>query len=398
MGMKTKREPFLLYQRDIRKTGKKVSKSLPYYVQYRNDEGKLINPVSTRQKTEAAAHTWARLNRDRIVAKSYEKTGDPLKHILSEFYKNDSKILIGRKDRGEGIGDIHRKHCEAYCTNYFIPFFSENGIRSVHDITRPILRELQDYIRDKGNAAKTVNSAISALRVIFDYLMEEEKISSNPCYGLKHLIVQGKEERGTLPLDKVQAVFKMEWADNRSRLLSELGACCGLRNSEINALRVSSILEMNGHHYLDVQNAHDADTKTKTEAGRRRLPLHPSLAKRLKAHIKIMQLSESDYLFWEMRRGKLQGLPPKTFCDSVNDVAKLIGLSEKYLNDNNISFYGWRHFFNSLLIAAGINPYRVKVLMGHTLDKRSDMTGNYFHQIADDTEEIIAAVDILFKP
>lgn len=395
--MKTKREPFLLYQRNIRKTGKKVSKSLSYYVKYRNDEGVLISPVSTRQKTEAAAHVWATANRNRIVAKSYERKGDPLGELLTSFYAKDSKRLKRRADRGKPISDEYRIHCEGYCKNHFIPFFIENGIKSVHDVRRPLLRELQDDMRDKGLTAKTVNSAISALRVIFDYLMDEEQIDYNPCHGLKPLVVQGQEERGTFPLDMVKAVFKMEWPDQRSRLLSELGACCGLRNSEINALRVSSLLEMNGHHYLDVKNAHDATRNTKTEAGKRRLPLLPLLASHLTKYIKIMGLSESDYLFWEQREGKLQSLPPKVFGQTVVDAATLLGLSDKYLNDNNITFYGWRHFYNSLLITAGINPYRVKILMGHSLGRNNDMTANYFKQITDDTVQIIDVIRPLFE-
>jgi integrase len=261
------------------------------------------------------------------------------------------------------------------------------------------LRELQDYIREKGNSAKTTNSAISALRVIFDYLMDEEEIATNPCYGLKHLVAsEEKEERGAFKLQQVQTAFKLEWEDNRDYLLSILGASCGLRNSEINALRVSSIVEKNGYHYLDVRNAYNADTKTKTPAGKRTIPLHPEVTKALQAHIKIMGYKDDEYLFWETRRGSLQPLPPKVFGDSVVCAAKLMGISDKYLNDNNITFYGWRHFFNSLLVTANINPYRVKMLMGHTLDKHNDMTGNYFKQIADDTDEIIEAVGLLFKP
>ncbi|MBP7262815.1 MAG: tyrosine-type recombinase/integrase [Spirochaetia bacterium] len=395
--MKTKREPFLLYQRNIRKTGKKASKNLSFYVKYRNDEGILIPAVSTRQRTSAAATAWAIANRDRIVGKSYERKGDPLGELLTTFYADGSKMLKRRADRGEPISEEYRIHCEGYCKNHFIPFFIENDIRSVHDVRRSLLRDMQDYMRDKNLSAKTVNSALSALRVIFDYLMEEEKIANNPCYGLKPLVVQGQEERGTLPLDKVQSVFKMEWSDNRSRLLCELGACCGLRNSEINALRVSSIVEANGHHYLDVKNAHNATRNTKTEAGKRRIPLLPQLVAHLKKHIEIMGLAEADYLFWEHREGKLQSLPPKVFGQAVIDAAMLLGLSEKYLNDNNITFYGWRHFYNSLLITAGINPYRVKVLMGHSLGKGNDMTANYYKQIADDTEEVLTAVSTLFN-
>lgn len=395
--MKTKREPFLLYQRNIRKTGKKVSKSLSYYVKYRNDEGLLISPVSTKQRTYAAASAWAIANRDRIVGKSYERKGDPLGELLTSFYAEGSKRLKHRADRGKPISDEYRIHCEGYCKNHFVPFFIENSIKSVHDIRRPLLRELQDDMREKGLTAKTVNSAISALRVIFDYLMDEEQIDYNPCHGLKPLVVQGQEERGTFSLDNVKAVFKMEWPDQRSLLLAELGACCGLRNSEINALRVSNLLEKNGHHYLDVKNAHTATRKTKTEAGKRKVPLLPRLATHLKEHIEIMGLSEADYLFWEQREGKLQSLPPKVFGQSVIDTAKLLGLSEKYLNDNNITFYGWRHFYNSLLIAVGINPYRVKVLMGHSLGKNNDMTANYFKQIADDTDEVLSAISVLFN-
>ncbi len=395
-----KPEQYLLFQRGKRKKNQKSTNRLVYYVQYRNYEGKQIIPVSTGETTKTAAHAWAHLNRDRIIQKSYERTGDPLKELLTEFYKTDSKILKRRADRGESIGEIHRKHCEGYCKNYFIPFFTKNGIRSAHDITRSMLRELQDYIRDKKFTAKTVNSAISALRRIFDYLVEEEKLKINPCQGLKHLVELGeKDERGTFPFEKVKDVFKLTWDDNKYLLLSMLGAGCGLRNSEINALRASSLTIKNGYHYLDVKNAYNSDTKTKTLAGVRSIPIHPVVAEKIKEHIKILSLGESDYLFWEQPRGKgaLTELPPKDFGESVVYAAKKMGFDEKYLNDHNITFYGWRHFYNSLLIRANINPYRVKVVMGHSLDTKNDMTANYFKQIADDSVQIIDAIRPLFE-
>lgn len=395
-----KPEPYTLCLRGKKKFDKKSMKKLIFYVQYRNYEGKQISPVSTGETSRTAANAWANLNRDRILKKSYERTGDPLQEILTDFYKVDSRILKRRQDRGEPIGEIHRKHCEGYCRNYFIPFFSENGIRSVHDITRPILRELQDYLRGKRLTAKTTNTAISALRKIFEYLVDEEEIVNNPCLGLKHLAESGeKEERGAFPLEEVKGAFKLTWDDNRYYLLSLLGAGCGLRNSEINALRPSNLFEKNGYSYLEVKNAYNAETQTKTAAGRRTIPIHPIIAGRLKKHIDAMGYTDTDYLFWERTRGSedVRELPPKVFCDSVIYAAKKMGLTEKYLNDNNITFYGWRHFYNSLLITANINPYRVKIVMGHSLDTKNDMTANYYKQITDDTVQIIDAVKILFE-
>jgi hypothetical protein len=120
--MGKKREPYLLFQRGLRKSGKKTSKDLAYYVQYRNLEGEQISSVSTGEDTKTAAHSWAQLNMNRVIKKSYEKKGDPLRKLLADFYSANSTILKRRTDRGEKIGETHRRHCESYCSNYFILF------------------------------------------------------------------------------------------------------------------------------------------------------------------------------------------------------------------------------------------------------------------------------------
>ena len=397
--MGRKREPYLLFQRGLRKSGKKSSKDLPYYVIYRNYEGEQISPVSSGEYSKTAAHAWAALNMDKFIRKSYERKGDPLKKLLTDFYSVDSSILKRRTDRGENIGVTHRKHCASYCINYFIPFFTDNGIKSVQDVTRSLLRELQDYILDKGNKAKTVNSALSALRQIFSYLEDEEEIKSNPFYGLKQLAEAGeKTERGAFPLEKVKMAFRLSWYEKRDYLLSVIGASCGLRNSEINALQRKSMISKDGFHYFNIKSAFSADKATKTQAGIRLVPIHPFLVKELDQLIDIMEYKPDDYIFWEKRKGQeeLKELPYKVFGDSVVYAAKKMGLTENYLNDNNITFYGWRHFYNSLLVKSNINIYKIKVVMGHSLNAGSDMTANYYKSIDNDYSDIINAVGVLF--
>lgn len=167
-------------------------------------------------------------------------------------------------------------------SNYFIPFFADNGIKSVQDVTHPLLRELQDYILEKGNKAKTVNSALSALRQVFSYLEDEEEIKINPFYGLKQLAEAGeKTERGAFPLEKVKMAFRLNWHEKRDYLLSVIGASCGLRNSEINALQKKSIITKDGFNYFNIKSAFNSDTSTKTQAGIRLVPIHPFLMKEL---------------------------------------------------------------------------------------------------------------------
>lgn len=394
-------EDYILFQRGIKKTGKKTAKDIPYYVQYRNYEGKRISPVSTGETTKTAAHAWARLHKDRIIKKSYERVGNPLKKLLTDFYGMDSKILQRRAARGEVCKEIHRKHCEAYCKNYFIPFFDESNIKSVHDITRPILRELQDYIRETGVKAKTVNSALSALRQVFRYLEDEEEINKNPFYGLKPLAeLDEKEERGAFPLDKVRLAFKLDWSDKHYYLLSILAGSTGLRNSEINALRVSSIIANDNSYHVDVRNAFDSSSKTKTKAGVRKVPLHPFVYSKLLEWIEVKNLHGNDYLFWERKKGPESELKPISYSEfglSVVEAGRKMGLNESFMNDNNITFYSWRHFYNSLLVRAGINIYKIKTVMGHTLNTSNDMTANYYKSIDNDDSDIISAVDILFS-
>ena len=66
---------------------------------------------------------------------------------------------------------------------------------------------------------------------------------------------------------------------------------------------------------------------------------------------------------------------------------KSLGLSE-------YSFHCFRHYFNTKLIAAGINPEKVRAIIGHESEA---MTERYLHLRASDMQEITEVQKSLLK-
>jgi len=383
-------EPFTMDKRRKGITDKTKVKDLPYYIQYRNLEGKRITAISSGITTKIAAITWANANRDRILAKHYEQKGDPLKQLLTDFYLPNSTYLQSLKNRGVDKGAEHIKHCASYMRNYFIPFFEENSIHSFHDIDRPALIELQNYIKEsgeEGKSAKTVNNAMSSLKQIFDYQIDNGKITGvNPFNGIKWMSDNGeKMVRGAFPLEQVKKIWDKQWDDQLLYMLTMIGATCGMRNSEIGRLKVSSIIQKKDQFFLNVE-------KSKTKAGIRTIPLHTKTHEKIVEYIAILGLSPDDYLFRQFGKE----IYYKTFGYAVKYAGGLMGFDDQYLDNNNISFYSWRHFFNSLLISSNVNIYKTKMVMGHSLNGKNDMSGNYYKQIDDDYSDVLGAVNKLF--
>lgn len=389
---KGQRNEWNLYQRGKRNSGKT---NLIWYVQFRDSEGKQISPVSTGQTSKSAAMTWAVHNRDKIIQKALEGKGNSVKEILTEFYLPDSKYLVQLALRNEKIGELHRKHCCAYCRNYFIPFFDKQGITSFLDVSRSTLIDFQDWlVEEKELKNKTINNCISALKNIFEYLQNRERIKHNPFTGLQWMAENyDARTRGVFPLNKVKNLFLMDWENKLFYILNLLAASCGLRNEEIDFLRVSSIIQGRNCSLLDITNAHSDGSGTKTPAGVRKIPLHPYVDQKLREYISERGLGEDDYLFLQDGGKRLYY---KVYGQAVRQAGTMMGFTDTNLQDDFISFYSWRHFYNSLLIDSHINSLRVKMVMGHKMPVSSDMTANYYHGIIDDYTDIIRALDYLF--
>lgn len=391
-------DSFTLFQRDKRVSKKKTS-SLIYYVQYINPQtGKRLSAKSTGQRTKSAAYTWAKAHEDIVIAKKTSSTKNPLETLLSTYYAENS-IYMKKSESIDGpISVSHRKHCNQRLIKYCVPFFKESGVTTIQEVTRGMVTELRDslrigdYIEDgKPLAPKTVNDIISILKVIWKALLDNGTIKENPLSGIKQIRNPDPMKRGVFPTASFQGVFLCDWNSEFYYMLCLLGATTGLRNSEIEALTPESIITIGNTDFLDIKFAHETNHPTKTKAGIRKIPLHPFVSTKLKNYITMRKIPNGGYIFRGESDKKIYW---REYNKAVAHIAALMGFDKNYLEENHISFYSFRHFYNSRLLDEGINKYKVDILMGHSIGK--DMTANYYSPTDQSFSDVIDVIGKLF--
>jgi integrase len=103
------------------------------------------------------------------------------------------------------------------------------------------------------------------------------------------------------------------------------------------------------------------------------VPLHPFVYKKLREYIEEHKKGNDDFIF--TRRGGQM----KSFIYSManNRLGELVGMSEKDLAENNITFYSGRHYWKTMMSAAGLGEDIEEYFMGHKVS--ADVKKRYNH-------------------
>jgi integrase len=354
-----------------------------YYVRYL-EKGKLIaSRWSTRTNDREAAEQFARENRERLLKEYYDKKNNNIYTILGNYYKKNSVYLETAENRGRKLRDSTRRRYYNFITKIIIPFLRENKIKTFEEITAPAITELQDRLLKKGNKAQTVNRFLGCFRAIFDHLVSRGKITENVFD--KVVILKARRQdykvRGCYEVSAVKGVFNREWEDRVSYLLCLIIYATGMRNSEIERLRVKDLIEIDGYNFINI-------LESKTENGIRIVPVHDFLYKNLTAYIKQTGKKDGDYIF------SLNGNPIQSvvYRKANEDMIKALKLEMKDAQD--ISFYSGRHFWKTLMSAEDLGSIE-EYFMGHKVSR--DVAKRYNHLDKQGQKKIIGKTKEVFK-
>jgi Phage integrase family. len=150
-----------------------------------------------------------------------------------------------------------------------------------------------------------------------------------------------------------------------------LGLFTGARAGELLQLLLLDVKEEQGIYYLDLINDNSSDgsgqKQIKSDAGRRAIPLHPTL----------VQLGFVDYCSSIPKSKKRvfhdiyapDGRAAKQYSRSFGDTLKALNAKTP-----KTSFHSFRHNFKDALSRAGIYGPPVKALMGHAVEGVNDAT------------------------
>jgi integrase len=345
-----------------------------YYVRYIVDGQLLRTRWSTHTNNVSLAEQFAIENRERLIAEYLQKKNldKPLPSpvaFMKKYYEKNSPCLIIDARRGRKIGERTRQVYHNTIIKHWIPYLKKQGVKTIAEIDTPFMARFQNYCLNKGIKPQTVNHYVSYINQIFSYLHREGNIKINPCVSLSAIRVSEDkyEQRGCYEIKLLQGVFNKRWNDELSYLLCLVIYSTGMRNIEIDQMRVRDIIEIDKVHYIDIP-------KSKTKNGVRIIPLHDFVYKKLCRYIRKNGKSPDTLIFCQ-ENGK--ALSRKRYTEAYIDLGRFTGYTQEQMREEHISFYSGRHFWKTFMNAHNLGDVE-EYFMGHKVS--GDVAKRYNHR------------------
>lgn len=275
----------------------------------------------------------------------------------------------------------------------------EIGAKKLTDVSRADVQDLADRMTATGYSASTVQNTLDPLRRMYDRAVKRDIVAIDPTDGLELRRPKGRRERIASPGEARRLLAALP---DDLRALYATALYAGLRRGELRALRWSDV-DLSART-IRVARGWDDDEgerdETKSNAGRRTVPILDVLATTLAAH-GLATGRQGDALVFG--RGADVAFEPSTVrrqaldaweahnTRATEDAAKAGRDPEPDKLLEPIGLHEGRHTFASMLIASGANAKVIQTVMGHaTIQMTFD---RYGHLMPGGLEEAAAAAN-----
>lgn len=268
----------------------------------------------------------------------------------------------------------------AYARDYrkFIRFLDSNGVANdIDSITKPVIDDFIIWLHRQGNSASTIQRAIRALKVLYDFALEYSWVSANPCQSF-HFRKDRTKKRRSLSDEESAALLQDEggYRRPRNRAIVAVFITTGLRSGELRNLKWGDI---------DFGTATLTVTKAK-ENKSRDIPLGPETIRRLKEHLGGRHPAPDEPVF----TSRLQKPLSKTALDSIiKRAAKRAGIDPKSICNHTM-----RHSFVTR-VARTLGLEVARIMAGHS---DINTTALYIHPSEWEKRHVPGVFDALFVP
>lgn len=192
-------------------------------------------------------------------------------------------------------------------------------------------------------AAATINRELSVLSKIFSMAISEKLIASNPCREVKLFRVRNQRLRYATPEEEMRLMSSLTGFRLHLAPLVTVALYAGLRRSELFDLQWEESIDFG----LGVVRV----TKSKTESGKRTVPMNSLVLETLK---ELERVRTNNYVFPSPKTGGRLVDVKTGFRKACADA----GI-------HNFVFHDLRHTFGTRLADAGVDVVKIKELMGH---------------------------------
>jgi integrase len=234
----------------------------------------------------------------------------------------------------------------------------------------------------KGEKLKntTANSNLHTLKIMLGEAVRRGILTDNPGAGVQDL---PKEDTGItiLTLEEVRKLFGKDtgtvWGSSCVCTANKLAAFTGMRIGEILGLRGEDVFE----DYIRVCGQYGRYGFGKTKGKEiREIPITALLRQEIQ---ELIRHNGMGYLFSE--DGGKKPIARSMIYREFYHALEGIKISEEERRERNLSFHGWRHFFNTTLRMANVADSKLQRLTGH---KSIKMTEHYTHFNAREFTEV----------
>jgi integrase len=369
-----------------------------YYARFIKD-GKLVpTKRCTHTNNRDAAERWAVENRNKVLDEYYnrdivKKKYSDLYTILRKYYSSNSPYLEIDIKRGRELNNDSRETYHNFILHQFIPFLRKKKIKSITDIDVPLLAQFQNWLlidrnvngkKVLGNKPQTVNRNMSVISLIFDHLLIEGQIKINPCKSLVCLKSNGEQIRGCYEITKLKGAFNKVWNEQLPYLLCLLIYSTGMRNSEIERIKLKHIISIDKVRFIDI-------VKSKTKNGIRLVPLHDFVYRKIMAYIKKNDKDENDFIF---KKNNVKYLGSEIYDLANMELAKHTKYTKAQLQKENITFYSGRHFWKTLMDSENLGEIE-EYFMGHKVT--ADVAKRYNHRDKQGRKKLLERAKKVFQ-
>lgn len=282
-------------------------------------------------------------------------------------------------------------HCKVHCSlatqnkyeslnkTHVSPFFEG---KRVADIKMMDINNFIAEMQAKNLSEKSINVAIGLVSTIFNYGINCELISNNPCRKIKKLRLPHKERNFLTEEQARNLLCVCKEHDPRFYPIVYTALFTGIRKGEICALTWDKI-DFKAKKILVSKSVYKNNMQeTKTPQSVRKVDMIDSLASVLKEHRANSPLSE--YVFWSRKGSPLSG--DATLWRHFNLIRTKCGLKD-------IDFHDLRHSFASLLIARNVPIKYIQKQLGHSSIKMTlDTYGHLMPEVYDQAVSILEEI------